>query len=75
MLDLNISQSVGKDGRRVQERQPVTNLALLECKMLSSTRCRRARDPGGCGEAAVVGRQEIGFKLKERQVTANQAPL
>ena len=75
MLDLNISQSVGKDGRRLQERQPVTNLALLECKMLSSTRCRRARDPGGCGEVAVVGRQEIGFKLKERQVTANQAPL
>ena len=74
MLDLNISQSVGKDGRRLQERQPVTNLALLVCKMLSSTRCRRARDHGGCGEVA-VGRQEIGFKLKERQVTANQAPL
>ena len=74
MLDLNISQSVGKDGRRVQERQPVTNLALLECKMLSSTRCLRGRDPGGCGEAAVE-RQQIGFKLKEKQVTANQAPL
>ena len=74
MLDLNISQSVGKDGRRVQERQRVTNLALLECKVLSSTRCRRGRDPGGCGEAAVE-RQQIGFKLKEKQVTANQAPL
>ena len=71
LLDLNTCLSAGKVGRRGQERQLVIRWAFLLCRVLSSIRHLKGRDPGGRGEA--LGIHQIGFKPKERQGNVNQA--
>ena len=71
LLDLDTCLSAGKAGRRRQVWQLAIRWVSLVCRVLSSIRHLKKRDPGGRGE--VMGTHQIGCKPKERQGNANQA--